>query len=443
MTSPSPTRPDAIPPEATGRGAAYLSALRHRNFALVWFGQTVSELGNGAYQVALSWAVYAVTGSTVDLGLVLAANAIPKIALFLFGGVIGDRLPRRTVILTADLASAAVTTVLALLAAGSGLSLAVLLAGSAALGITGSLYGPAYGAIVPDVLPAEKLLHGNALLAASTNMARVGGPVFAGILYAVGGASLAFGLDAASFAVSALCTALTVIPRARALYRGTLGGDLRQGLGYAARTRWLQLVMAIAFVANGLCVAPLFVLLPEIVKGADGGPRSLGLAMAVQMAVATAVSLAIPKVRRIGGSALTLAGLAAVLGIGVVMVGLARSVPLLLVGMAVIGVGFGFDVVESTIVQSAVPRAMLARVYSLMLVVSFALLPVGYAVSGAIAQRAGTTVVMLFAGLSLVFVAVSAMLGPPLRSVTVAQEATEAQEVIMVQGVTVAQEKDR
>lgn len=417
----SPVQPETAPEESARSGAAYLSALRHRDFALVWFGQSVSELGNGAYQVALGWSVYAVTGSTADMGLVLAANAVPKILLFLFGGVIGDRLPRRTVILAADSASAAATAVLALLAAGSGLSPGVLLAGSAALGVTGALYGPAYRAIVPDVLPAEKLLRGNALLAASTNLARVGGPVFAGVLYAVGGASLAFGFDAASFAVSAFCMALTAVPKARAVYRGTLSGDLRRGLAYAARTRWLQLVMAIAFAANGLCVAPLFVLLPAIVKHAGGGPRSLGLATAVQMAVAMTVSLAIPKARRIGGSALTLAGLAAVLGVGVVMVGLARSVVVLLVGVAVIGVGFGFDVVESTIVQSLVPRELLSRIYSLMLVVSFALLPVGYAVSGAIAQRAGTTAVMLFAGLSLSVVALGAMLGPPLRGVTVAE----------------------
>src|SRR5712691_2118338 len=96
---------DALPEDENppvGRTASYAAVLRNRDFVLVWFGQTVSEVGNGAYQVALGWTVYAVTRSTTDLGIVLAANAIPQVLLFMFGGVLGDRLPRRTVILAAD-----------------------------------------------------------------------------------------------------------------------------------------------------------------------------------------------------------------------------------------------------------------------------------------------------------------------------------------------------
>jgi MFS family permease len=402
------------------RRTSYAEILRHRNFTLVFIGQTVSQAGNGAYQVALGWAVYATTGSSADMGAVLAANAVPQILLFLFGGVLGDRLSRRTVILVADAAAGIVTTALALLAAGSGLTFGILLAGSALLGITAALYGPAYGVIIPDVLPTDQVLHGNALLGASTNLARVCGPVLAGVFYALGGASVAFGFDAATFVVSTLCMAATAVPPARAVYKGTMRGDIQEGLAYAVRHRWLQLVMAVGLVANVLCVAPLFVLLPAIVRHAHGGPGGLGLVTAAQMGMAVASALLIPKLRPFGESGVGLAILAGALGIGVVVVGLGHSLAILLVGMAVVGIGFGFNVVESTLLQVLVPRNLLSRVYSLMLAASFALLPVGYAVSGILAQKVGLTAVMCCGGTVLIVVSVWATFSPSLRGLTTA-----------------------
>ncbi len=415
---------DALPEDENppvGRTASYAAVLRNRDFVLVWFGQTVSEVGNGAYQVALGWTVYAVTRSTTDLGIVLAANAIPQVLLFMFGGVLGDRLPRRTVILAADATAGAITTALALMAAVSGLTFGVLLTSSALMGVTGAIYDPAYGAIVPDVLPPDQVLRGNALLSASGNLARVCGPLIGGTLYALGGASLAFGLDAASFAVSTVCMTVMAVPSARAVYEGTVLGDIAEGVGFAARTRWLQLVIAIGLVANVFCVAPLFVLLPAIVRHAHGGPGSLGLATATQMGLTMAAALLIPRIPRIGQSGVGLTMLSGVLALGVITVGLSRSLAVLLIGMGVIGIGFGFNVVESTIVQSLVPRTLLSRVYSLMLAVSFALLPVGYAVSGVLAQKVGVMAVMCFGGACLAVVVLCAAFSRSLRTLTAAE----------------------
>jgi DHA3 family tetracycline resistance protein-like MFS transporter len=396
----------------------FAAALRHRNFALVWFGHTISEVGNGAFQVALGWTVYSVTGSAAKMGVVLAANAIPQILLFLFGGVLGDRLPRRSVIVVANIIAGAVTTALALLAAASGLGFAWLIASAAALGVTNAIYGPAFGAIVADVLPPEHLLDGNALIKATSSIARIAGPIIAGALFAAGGASFAFGLDALSFAVAAACVALTSVPAARVAFKGTVFGDIKEGLVYATRTPWLLLVMAIGLVANALCVAPLFVLLPLIVSQAHGGPRSLGLALAVQMAVATVSALLIPKIRQTERAGLSLLFLSGTLGLGIVVAGVAHSVQLLLVGMAIIGVGFGFDIIESTIVQTKVPRELLSRVYGLLLLVSFALLPVGYAVSGVLAQSVGLTTVMSVGGLLLIATAVASAFSRSFRTMT-------------------------
>ena len=375
----------------------------------------MSQVGNGAYQVALGWTVYNVTRSAADMGIALAANAIPQILLFLFGGVLGDRLPRRTIVLVADCTAGVATAGLAVAAARGDLGFGVLLAGSFTLGVTMALYAPAYNAIVPDVLPRTLLLEGNALLDVSANVARICGPLLAGIAYAFGGAAIAFGMDAASFMISAWCMALTSVPLTRAAYRGTMYRDIREGLAYLGKMRWLQLVMSVSLVANAVCAAPLLVLLPRIVQNLNGGPRSLGLAIAVQMGTATAIGIFLSRIRWLERSGVGLMLLAGAIGLGVALTGLARSLGVLLVGMAVIGVGYGFNIVENTVMQTLVPTGLLARVFSINLALSNALLPIGYAVSGLIAQSAGTAGVMLGGGLLLLLTATGSALTPAIR----------------------------
>jgi len=67
------------PPEPEPVKSGYLALLRERNFVLFWGGQSVSMIGNGVYQVGLAWSVYQLTGSTADMGIVLAANAVPQV----------------------------------------------------------------------------------------------------------------------------------------------------------------------------------------------------------------------------------------------------------------------------------------------------------------------------------------------------------------------------
>ncbi len=408
-----------------GRVFPFSEVLGHRDFLLTWAGRTVSQVGNGAYQVALGWTVYRVTRSAADMGIALAANAIPQILLYLFAGVLGDRLPRRTIVLVADCAAGIATGGLAVAAAGGYLGFGGLLAGSGTLGVTTALYAPAYNAIVPDVLPRKLLLEGNALLDVSGNLARICGPLVAGITYAFGGAAITFGIDAASFMISAGFMALTAVPPARVAYRGTVYRDIHDGIAYLSNTRWLQLVIAVSLIANAAGAAPLLVLLPRVVQNLHGGPRSLGLALAVQMVTAMVSGIIISKVRRLERSGVGLMVLAGAIGLGVTVAGMARSIAEVLVGMAVVGVGYGFNIVENTVMQILVPSGLLSRVFSMNLAASYALLPVGYAVSGLIAQSAGTATVMLGGGLFLLITSTGSALTPAIRHLPAAEPQPE------------------
>lgn len=81
-----------------------MSLLKERNFRLFFIGQSTSLLGDGMISVALAFAVLDLTGSPADLGFVLAARSVAMVATLLIGGVIADRLPRRSVMITADVA---------------------------------------------------------------------------------------------------------------------------------------------------------------------------------------------------------------------------------------------------------------------------------------------------------------------------------------------------
>jgi|SRR5215831_15765877 len=405
------------PKHASPARRSSLRLLRERDFALFWAGQTVSKVGNGIYQVGLAWAVYQLTGSTAAMGVVLAANAIPEIVLALFGGTLADRLPRRAVVLTADSAAALVTWGLTVVSARRDLSMPLLVTAACLLGVVTAFYRPAYSAMNRDLIPQEDFRAANALLSVSGNAARVLGPAIGGLAYGLGGTTVVFGLDAVSFSVA---VAAMLVTRTRCRPSGTqqhsLIGELMAGLRYTLTTRWLLLVLAISLIANFTCLAPFFVLLPQLVRIHHDGVSTLGLLTSAEVLASIAGALVIGRLRGIrAGPALLL--LASVIGVGTITLGLAGGFPpALFLGAALVGAGLSFDVIENTIIQVKVPEELLSRVYSVNIVVSFALLPLGYAAAGFLARWAGASWVLAGGGAALIASCLCAWLTRPVRN---------------------------
>ena len=92
-----------------------LAPLRHRDFRLLWVGMCVSLLGDGAFIVALAWQVYQLSDAPTAMGMVGIAMTVPTIAFLLVGGALSDRLPRRRLMLAADIARLLAATALAVL----------------------------------------------------------------------------------------------------------------------------------------------------------------------------------------------------------------------------------------------------------------------------------------------------------------------------------------
>lgn len=391
--------------------------LHQRNFFFFWAGQSISKVGNGIYQVGLAWAVYQLTGSTAAMGIVLAANALPEIALALFGGTLADRLPRRAVVLTADSVAGLVTWGLTMMSARRDLSVPLLTMAAILLGVVTAFYKPAYSAMNRDLIAQEHFRAANALLSVSGNVARVLGPAVGGLAYSLGGTTLVFGLDAASFSVA---VAAMIVTRTRCRPGGAqqqgLIRELMIGLRYTLTTRWLLLILAVSMIANFVCLAPFFVLLPALVRIHHDGVSTLGLLTSAEVLASIAGALIIAGRRGIRSSPALLL-LASIIGVGTILMGLmADSLIALFLGATLVGAGLSFDVIENTIIQVGVPEELLSRVYSVDMVVSYALLPLGYAAAGFMASWAGITWVLAGGGVILIASCACTWMALPMRN---------------------------
>lgn len=175
-------------------------SLRRRDYALLWSGQTVSVLGDGIYTIAIALEALRISDHATTLAYAEAARVAPNALLLLLAGAVVDRLPRRTVVLGADVLRGGAVAAMAALVAAHALDVAGLVVLSAAVGV------------------------GDAFNSASQTLGlSVVGPAIGGVLVALAGTSTAFAVDAGTFGVSASCLVLmrrvpAPVPSGRSIY---------------------------------------------------------------------------------------------------------------------------------------------------------------------------------------------------------------------------------
>jgi MFS family permease len=140
-----------------------LRPLRERDFALLWTGMTVSLLGDGIFLVAEAWQVYDLDNDPVALSIVGTSWTLGMVAFLLTGGLVSDRVDRRRVLILADLVRAAALVGMGVLSVTGVVEIWHLVALSLLMGIGDAFFGPAFGAIVPDIVRVENLVQASAL----------------------------------------------------------------------------------------------------------------------------------------------------------------------------------------------------------------------------------------------------------------------------------------
>jgi MFS family permease len=356
-----------------------LDALRHRDFRLLFAGQTISQIGDAAFVVALGWRAFTLTHKASALGIVLMVEALGLVTTLLIGGVLADRHSRRLLLIGSDVARAVLVGGLAFVDATGHLGFGVLIAFVGLHGLGSGLFQPAFGGILPLLVEERSLGSANALIGISRQAAIVIGPAAAGLIYGLAGSSAIFGADAVSFLVSA---ALLAPARPRAFERAPTEGlrrELTSGLRYVIHVPWLwrtittfTLVLMTAFAATQ-------VLLPKLVEEKwHGGVGSYGLLFTLQgvgMVIGSVVLGQTSPTRRRGVLIYSL--LALNTGVGIFL-GLSPW----FVGAALVQVIRGFCVgfaitLWDTMLMQRVPGHMLSRVISMDWFGSLGLLPAG------------------------------------------------------------------
>ena len=326
--------------------------------------------------VALALAVLNASGQPTDLGVVLASQIVPQLALLLIGGAVGDRYSRRNVLVVANLGSGLTQGGTATLLLTGHYSLPLIAGLSAANGAIGAFASPALRGIVPEVVAAPDLQRANSLLSATSTGARILGPTAAGLLVVSVGGGWAIALDALSFVGAALF--FIRLPQGIAIPPGRkrLLAEIGQGWREYRAIPWV-VAMALAYcVVNLVNVGPWQILGPvltrehnsEAVWGVVLSVRAIGLfAMSVLM---YRLTFRYP---------LRSTSLIGVLGaLPLLALGLGLAAPWLIACAFVGALGFtAGGIAWDTSLQQHVPGRVLSRISSFDDLLSFAAIPAG------------------------------------------------------------------
>jgi len=376
--------------------SSYLRVLRNPDFRYLFLGQAASAVGDRLVVVALALFITQRTGSPADLGLVLTAQAVPLVALLLFGGVWADRISRQRIMIVTDLVRAALHAALAVLIVTGAVRIWEIAAIEAMFASAQAFFQPAYAGLLPQTVPAEQIQDARALSASTANLAFMLGPALATAVVLTAGAGVAFAADAATFLASA---ALLGRVRVRshggaAGLRSSVLGDLRAGWREVRSRTWVWVTIA-AFSGAVLCVfAQWYALAPSIARDVYGSAGVFGLLEGVAGAGAVCGSVAGIRLRPAHPLRV---GLLLVFAWPVENVAFALGAPIGLVVVTTFATGFGFALLGvwwETALATHIPAHLLSRVSAWDWMGSLALLPVGYLIAAPLAGAFGARVVL-------------------------------------------------
>jgi MFS family permease len=386
--------------------APMLQPLRRRDFALLSAASVISLLGDGFFFVALAWQVYEISNVPTALSLVGVAWTVPLVVFLLLGGALSDRYDRRRLLIAADLLRAIAIGILALLSASGQLELWHVAGLLFFVGMGDAFFNPASTAIVPDLVPDEHLPAANALAGVyRPMMVRLIGPAVGGLVVAVFGPAWAFGVDAATFVVSAI---IVVAIRARPAPAAAAAQGLRrtvaeigEGFRYVRAHAWIWATLVAAMLSLLVFIGPVEVLVPFLVKNRlQLGPDAFGLILATGGVGAIGMALLIgafglPR-RRVTVMYATWSIGVALMAIYGLMTDLWQALLASFLLQALFQLG---QVIWTTMLQQLVPRKLLGRVSSLDWLVSTGLVPVSFALTGPVSSVFGPEATIVGAAL--------------------------------------------
>ena len=388
------------------------SALRNRNFALLWTGETVSTFGDQIFPVAVTIAALNAGANATELGIILAARLLSLVLFALIGGVWADRLPRRVVMMSADVVRGVTVLCLALLPHQPVWVLMLLVF---IVGAGEAFFHPAENALIPSLLTKELLPPANALNSITFRAMTIIGPALGGVIVATAGVHWAYFVDVCTFAVSFGFVWFVREPM-RAMTSdvrdSTFLADLADGFKELRRHVWAVAVIASSAILIMCVFAPQSVLLPIVSRSTFHTTTVYTLSLAAMgvggIIGAIVASSWVP--RRTGLVSLILGLLFAAVPLALAF---ASSRYVIMAAYFVGGFGFEpFNVWWVSAIQKGIDPDKLARVSSIDWMASFALFPLGLALTGPATQALGLTTVLVAGAIILVVASLAVLFVP-------------------------------
>ena len=376
-----------------------LSALRHRNYRLYWFGQLSSVLAQNMEGVAQGWLVLELTNSPLLLGITGLAFAAPTIALTLLGGVVADRADRRRIMILSQTLSAVTFFLLANLILLEWVVYWHVIVFAILSGCVRAFDRPSRMALLPQMVPKEDIANAVAVGGTIWQLNRLVGPAFAGMLiYLIGIGPTYYFCFAASLSAVVLWLGIRLSTQPTAPSAGGVMQHMAEGLNFIRKNEIYFIFIAIIFFNSAFGMSYL-ILMPVFARNVlDVGSQGFGFLQSVGGAGALVGVLAVAWFSHSRGKGMQALSGALLFGILLILFAASNSYMLSLALAFMLGVASQFYMTTiSTVIQVNLPNELRGRVMGIY-GLAWELMPVGGMIAGAIAEFAGAPIAVGFGG---------------------------------------------
>jgi MFS family permease len=392
---------------------------RHRDFMSLWGAETISQFGTQVTLLALPLvAILTLQESAFRVALLTTAEFLPFLLFTLPAGVLVDRLPRRPILIAANLGRAAALVSVPVAYWLDALTIWQLYAVGFAVGVGTVFFDLAYQSYLPRLVGREQLVEGNAKLEMSRSAAQIAGPGLGGLLVSALTAPVAVAVDAASYLASVVLMGRirTAEPPAAREERRSLLAELREGLGYVLRHPYQRAIVATTAISNFFGQLVFAILLVFAV-------RELGLTAAAIGVIISLGSigtlLAAVTARRVGdrlGVGRTVLVSTFIFGPATLLIAFApvdHAAELIVAAIALVGYGGTlYNVTMISLIQAITPDRILGRANASRRFVVWGVIPLGGVVAGVLAETIGLQETMVVGSLGALLAVVPILLSP-------------------------------